>query len=85
MVVQEREGGALEALKFSALSPRRVVVGKFAAVVLAEVAVVICTMPLLAFVLALGGVSLGEAFVAMTIALACGAMTASVGVATSAT
>jgi hypothetical protein len=84
VVVQEREGGALEALKFSALGPRRVVVGKFAAVVLAEAVVVVCTLPLLAFVLALGGVSLGESFVAMTIALACGAMTASLGIATSA-
>ena len=46
--------------------------------------VVVCTLPLLAFVLAIGGVALGESFVAMTIALACGAMTASLGIATSA-
>ena len=84
VLVQEREGGALDALKFSALTPSRIVLGKMAAVVLAEVAVVICTMPLLAYVLALGGVSLRAACVAMSIALACGVMTASVGVAASA-
>ncbi len=84
VLVQEREAGALEALKFSALSPRRIVLGKVAAVVLAEAAVVVCTIPLLAFVVALGGVSLGETCVAMAIALACGVMTASVGVAVSA-
>jgi ABC-type transport system involved in cytochrome c biogenesis permease component len=84
VVVQEREAGALEALKFSALGPGRIVRGKFAAVVLAELAVVVCTMPLLGFVLAMGGVSLGETCVAMSIALACGVMTASLGVAVSA-
>jgi ABC-type transport system involved in cytochrome c biogenesis permease component len=84
VVVQEREAGALEALKFSALGPRRIVLGKFAAVLLAEGALVVCTLPLLAFVLAMGGVSLAESFVAMAIALACGAMTASLGIATSA-
>jgi ABC-type transport system involved in multi-copper enzyme maturation permease subunit len=84
VLVQEREAGALEALKFSALSPRRIVLGKLAAVVLAEAAVVVCTIPLLVFILAQGGVSLGEAWIATAIALACGAMTASVGVAVSA-
>jgi ABC-type transport system involved in multi-copper enzyme maturation permease subunit len=84
VVVQEREAGALDALKFSALSPRRIVLGKLAAVVLAEVVVVGCTLPLLAFILAMGGVSLGQTWVALSIALACGVMTASVGVAVSA-
>jgi ABC-type transport system involved in cytochrome c biogenesis permease component len=84
VVVQEREGGALDALKFSALSPSRIVLGKFAAVVLAQGVVVLCTLPLLAFVLAMGGVSLGETWIAMSIALACGAMTASLGIAISA-
>jgi ABC-type transport system involved in cytochrome c biogenesis permease component len=84
VVVQEREAGALDALKFSSLSLRRIVVGKFAAVVLAEFAVVACTLPLLAFVLDLGGVSLGETAVAMAITLACGVLTASAGIATSA-
>jgi ABC-type transport system involved in cytochrome c biogenesis permease component len=84
VLVQEREAGALEALKFTALGPHRIVLGKLAAVFLAEVAVVVCTMPLLAFVLAHGGVPLGETCVAMSIALACGIMTASVGVAVSA-
>jgi hypothetical protein len=84
VVVLEREGGALEALKFSALGPRRIVFGKFAAVLLAEGVIVVCTLPLLGFVLAMGGVSLGESSVAMAIALACGAMTASLGIATSA-
>jgi ABC-type transport system involved in multi-copper enzyme maturation permease subunit len=83
VVVQEREVGALEALKFSALSPSRIAVGKFAAVVLAEAAVVLCTLPLLGFVLATGGVSLGEAFVALAIALACGIMSAAIGIAVS--
>jgi ABC-type transport system involved in multi-copper enzyme maturation permease subunit len=84
VVVQEREAGALEALKFSALSPRRIVLGKWIAVVLAEAAVVVCTLPLLAFILAMRGVSLGETWVALSIAFACGVMTASVGVAVSA-
>ena len=84
VLVQEREAGALDALKFSALSPRRIVLGKVAAVVLAEAALVVCTLPLLAFVVALGGVSLGETCVAMAIALTCGVVTASVGVAVSA-
>ncbi|MGO9839289.1 MAG: ABC transporter permease subunit [Polyangiaceae bacterium] len=84
VLVQEREAGALEALKFSSLGPRRIVLGKLAAVLLAEAAVVVCTLPLLAFVLALGGVSPGEASVAMCVAIACGVMTASIGVAVSA-
>jgi ABC-type transport system involved in multi-copper enzyme maturation permease subunit len=84
VIVQEREAGALEALKFSLLSPSRIVLGKFAAVVLAEGVVVACTLPLLAFVVALGDVSVGETAVAMSIALACGVMTASLGVAASA-
>lgn len=84
VLVQEREAGALEALKFSALSPARLVLGKVAAVVLAEVAVVVGTTPLLAFILSLRGVSLEEIWVAMSIALACGIMTASLGVAVSA-
>jgi ABC-type transport system involved in multi-copper enzyme maturation permease subunit len=84
VIVHEREARALEALKFSSLRPRSIVVGKFAAVVLAEVAIVVCTLPLLAFVLAMGGVSLGETFVATAVSLGCGVMTASVGVAVSA-
>ncbi len=83
VVVQERETGALEALKFSSLKPRRIVLGKFAAVILAEGAIAACTLPLSAFVLALGGVSIGEMMVAMSIALACGVMTASTGIAAS--
>lgn len=84
VIVQEREAGVLDALKFSALSARRIVLGKWAAVVLAEAAVVVVTLPLLAFVLAMRGVSLGETWIALLIALACGIMTASVGVAVSA-
>jgi ABC-type transport system involved in multi-copper enzyme maturation permease subunit len=84
VVAHEREAGALDALKFSALSPRRIVLGKLAAVVLAEAAVVAGTLPLLVFVLTMRGVSLGETCVALSIALACGVMTASVGVAVSA-
>jgi hypothetical protein len=84
VVVLERETGALEALKFSSLRPGRIVLGKFAAVVLAEGAIVASTLPLLAFVLALGGVSVGETVVALAIALACGVMTASTGIAASA-
>jgi ABC-type transport system involved in cytochrome c biogenesis permease component len=84
VIVQEREAGALEALKFSSLSPGAVVLGKFAAVVLAEGAVAVCTLPMLAFVWALGGISIGESLVAMFIAVTCGVMTASIGVAASA-
>jgi ABC-type transport system involved in cytochrome c biogenesis permease component len=80
VIVQEREAGALDALKFCSLSPRRIVFGKFAAVVLAETAVIVCTLPLLALVLATGGVSLGQAVWAMAIVAACGLMTASLGI-----
>jgi ABC-type transport system involved in multi-copper enzyme maturation permease subunit len=83
VVVQEREAGALDALKFSALSPRRIVFGKFAAVVLANGVIVVCTLPLLAFVLSMGGVSIGDTLVGISIAVACGVMAASVGIAVS--
>jgi len=84
VIVQEREGGTLEALNFSSLSPRRIVFGKFAAIALAEGAIAVCTLPLLVLVLGVGVVSLGETYVAMSIALMCGALTASVGIAVSA-
>jgi ABC-type transport system involved in cytochrome c biogenesis permease component len=84
VIVQEREGRALDALKFSSLRPDAMVRGKFAAVLLAEAAVVVCTLPLLALVVAMGGVSLEETFVALAISLGCGAMTASTGIAVSA-
>jgi ABC-type transport system involved in multi-copper enzyme maturation permease subunit len=83
VVVQEREAGALDALKFSSLSPRQIVFGKFAAVLLANGVIVVCTLPLLAFVLSMGGVSIGYTFVGVSIAVACGVMAASVGIAVS--
>jgi ABC-type transport system involved in cytochrome c biogenesis permease component len=84
VIVQEREGGALEALKLSSLSPHRIVFGKFAAIVLAEGAIAVGTLPLLVIVLGMGGVSLDETVTAMTIALTCGILTTSVGIAVSA-
>jgi ABC-type transport system involved in multi-copper enzyme maturation permease subunit len=84
VIVQEREAGTLEALKFSTLGPHRIVVGKFTAVVLAEAAIAVSSLPLLAFIKSLGGVSLAEMAVAWVIAMTCGALTASVGVAVSA-
>ena len=84
VVVQEREAGMLDALRFSALGVRRIVVGKFAAVLLAEGALVVATLPLLAFVYAKGRTSLAETAVALAIAAACGVMAASIGIGVSA-
>jgi hypothetical protein len=84
VLVQERQGGGLDALKFSSLAPRTIAVGKFAAVMLAEAAVVLCASPLLMFVLSLGGVSLGQAAIGTTIAITAGAMAAALGIGVSA-
>ncbi|HLK41100.1 MAG TPA: hypothetical protein VKU41_30325 [Polyangiaceae bacterium] len=84
VVVQEREANALEALKFSSLSPRRISLGKFLAVILAQAAVVVGTLPSLAIILASKDVSIGETCVALAIAFAGGVMTASIGIAVSA-
>jgi hypothetical protein len=83
VVVQDRETGALDALRFSVLGPSRIVIGKLAAVLLAEALVVVCTLPLLALVLTLGTPA-GQAAVAMTSVIGFGVASAAVGVAVSA-
>jgi ABC-type transport system involved in cytochrome c biogenesis permease component len=84
VLVQEHEAGALQALRFSSLSPGRIVIGKFVAVLLALGAVATCTLPLLAYVLSMGGVEVRECAGAMAISLTAGALTASLGIAVSA-
>jgi ABC-type transport system involved in cytochrome c biogenesis permease component len=84
VIVQERERGALEALKFSSLRPSSVAVGKFAAVVLAQAVLALCTLPLLGLLWLLGGVGWAETAIAMGIAMAVGTSAAGIGVAVSA-
>jgi ABC-type transport system involved in multi-copper enzyme maturation permease subunit len=84
IVVQDRESNTLEVLKFSRLGPRPIVLGKFAAVVLAQGAAVLCTLPLVAFIVSTTQVSVAEVLVAITIALGWGTMAASLGIAVSA-
>jgi hypothetical protein len=84
VVVHEREAGALDALKFSSLTPRKILVGKWATVLLAQAAVVVCTLPVVGLMIALGGVWLAEPAIPVALASAVGLMTASIGVGVSA-
>ncbi len=84
VLVQEREGGGLDALKLTSLGIHRIVLAKFAAVLLGEAAVVLFTLPVLVFIVSLGGLPAGAYAVAMAVPFAAGALTASVGMAVSA-
>ncbi len=84
LVVQDRENGTLEALRFSRVRASEIVFAKLASVLLAQLAIVVSTLPLVGYVAAASGVSLSATAVAAAMALGLGAMTAAVGIGASA-
>jgi hypothetical protein len=80
IVVQDREGGTIEGLRFSRVRPGSIIVAKFASIVLAQLAVVACTLPLVGYFVATTDVGFVEAALITAIAVAFGAMTAAIGV-----